>query len=96
MSQKQHGHLSSRELLAHIGLNNEHTNHLLDDLTGDLGVALRDRHQLSPYLDGYFAEIEQMILEGLIEPSQKVPLAGNSHSRRFGARNDCGEWIFSF
>ncbi|MBK1642594.1 hypothetical protein CKO12_12045 [Chromatium okenii] len=51
MSRKQHDHLSSRELLARIGLNNEHTNHLLDDdplddLTGDLGAALRDRYQL--------------------------------------------------
>lgn len=42
--------LSSRELLARIGLSDEHPSHLLDDepledLRGDLGAALRERYQ---------------------------------------------------
>lgn len=50
MPRPKHQDLSSRELLARIGLNEEHPTNLLDDeplddLSGDLGVALRQRYQ---------------------------------------------------
>ncbi len=50
MSRKHHD-LSSRELLARIGLSDETSSNLLDDeplddLNGDLGAALRERYRL--------------------------------------------------
>jgi len=48
---RKHQDLSSRDLLARIGLGDEHPQDLLDDepledLSGDLCVALRDRYRL--------------------------------------------------
>ncbi len=51
MPRRKHQDLSSRELLARIGLNEEHPTNLLDDeplddLSGDLGAVLQQRYQL--------------------------------------------------